>query len=168
VLNRSPLESARPFAKELQINTAAAPALYLFTQQATRATCFRSIQAQQALNLWVVIRSRLGRGHCPVLLLAQTPCQCLSSCCFNSDTSFRTVASCVAKCQTGGFAYAGLEYGRECYCGDALASGSVVASPASDPSAAGCSMTCSGNNREYCGGPSRLNLCASWKDALTF
>jgi hypothetical protein len=161
------LESARPFAKELQPNTAAVPALYLFTRQPTRATCFKPIQAQQVLNLSVVIRSRLGRGHCRVLLPAQTPCKCSAFCCFGSDTFLRTVASCVAKCKTGGFAYAGLEYGRECYCGNEPASGSVVASPASDPSAAGCSMTCAGNNREYCGGPSRLSLCASCEDALT-
>ena len=45
----------------------------------------------------------------------------------------------------------GIEYASECYCGNALSAGSVL-------TASGCSMTCSGNSSEYCGGPNRLNF----------
>lgn len=61
-----------------------------------------------------------------------------------------TIAKCSAKCT--GFAMFGLEYSRECFCGDELATGSVKA-PETD-----CSYTCSGNSAEICGGSSRLNV----------
>lgn len=63
-----------------------------------------------------------------------------------------TVAKCVALCADREYLYAGLEYGAECWCGDALSSASLSA-PDAD-----CGMTCSGNSTEYCGGGSRLNV----------
>ncbi|RDL36505.1 Uncharacterized protein BP5553_05857 [Venustampulla echinocandica] len=67
---------------------------------------------------------------------------------FASDTM--TVESCAASCAA--YTYFGVEYGRECYCGNALAASSVVA-PAND-----CSFTCAGNALEYCGAGNRLNV----------
>ena len=46
----------------------------------------------------------------------------------------------------------GLEYGRECYCGDELAAGSVKA-PETD-----CTFPCSGSSTELCGAGFRLNV----------
>ncbi|KAF4976007.1 hypothetical protein FZEAL_7263 [Fusarium zealandicum] len=63
-----------------------------------------------------------------------------------------TVASCVQACKTGGFTYAGVEYGGECFCGNAFSAGSVPA-PITE-----CGMLCNGNGTEYCGGPNRLNV----------
>lgn len=51
-----------------------------------------------------------------------------------------------------GYTYFGTEYGRECYCGNALATSSTVA-PASD-----CKMLCAGSNLEYCGSGNRLSV----------
>ncbi|KAK4968757.1 hypothetical protein LTR66_011766, partial [Elasticomyces elasticus] len=65
-----------------------------------------------------------------------------------------TVDTCMSYCGSAGYALAGLEYGRECYCGNALASGSTTL-PASDTS---CNMACAGNKTQTCGGPSRLSL----------
>jgi hypothetical protein len=48
------------------------------------------------------------------------------------------------------YKYFGLEFGRECYCGDALAS-----TNSADPK---CSMACSGNKQEICGGRSAINV----------
>ncbi|KAH8887407.1 heme peroxidase [Thozetella sp. PMI_491] len=61
-----------------------------------------------------------------------------------------TLESCMANCT--GFNYWGTEYGRECYCGNTLASSS------SQAAAGDCSMVCSGNQFEYCGAGSRLEL----------
>lgn len=66
-----------------------------------------------------------------------------------------TVEACAAACSK--YTYFGVEYGSECYCGNAFNAGSVLATGASDPSSNGCSMTCAGNSTEYCGGANRLN-----------
>ncbi|PHH80469.1 hypothetical protein CDD80_1479 [Ophiocordyceps camponoti-rufipedis] len=68
------------------------------------------------------------------------------------NTDKRTVAACVNACKAATFSMAGVEYGGECWCGNALGTGSVPA-PAAD-----CAMTCNDNSTEYCGGPSRLNV----------
>ena len=68
-----------------------------------------------------------------------------------SDASSRTlsqqisggatsIASCQASCRDQGFAYAGNEYGRECWCGNSIASS---ASKLADSS---CSYTCPGGD----------------------
>ncbi|KAJ6789799.1 hypothetical protein PWT90_02350 [Aphanocladium album] len=71
----------------------------------------------------------------------------------------KTVKNCVDACkanvQNGNpapYKYAGLEYGGECWCGNAFSAGSVPA-PASD-----CNMLCNDNATEYCGAGSRLNV----------
>jgi hypothetical protein len=64
-----------------------------------------------------------------------------------------TVYNCVAACK--GFTYAGVEYGQECYCGNSFGVGSGPA-PKEE-----CDMLCKGNETEYCGGRSRLNVYAS-------
>jgi hypothetical protein len=67
-----------------------------------------------------------------------------------SDTM--TIESCVASCD--GYAYAGTEYGRECYCGDSFSTGSVLTSDSD------CYFTCSGSDFEYCGAGNRLSVYA--------
>ncbi|KAF4635308.1 hypothetical protein G7Y89_g2796 [Cudoniella acicularis] len=67
---------------------------------------------------------------------------------FAADTM--TVESCEASC--AGYTYFGVEYGRECYCGNTIAASSVL-KPDSD-----CSMVCMGNQYEYCGNGNRLNI----------
>ncbi|KAJ4306407.1 hypothetical protein N0V88_001207 [Collariella sp. IMI 366227] len=61
-----------------------------------------------------------------------------------------TLETCATYCE--GFTYFGTEYGRECYCGNTLNTGSTAA-PAAD-----CSMLCGGNPFEYCGAGNRLEL----------
>ncbi|KAK4969922.1 hypothetical protein LTR66_011603 [Elasticomyces elasticus] len=60
-----------------------------------------------------------------------------------------TVEACGAFC--AGFTYMGVEYARECYCGNAMRAGS-------GPASSGCTMVCKGNKYEYCGGSNRLNM----------
>ncbi|PNY26620.1 WSC domain-containing protein 2 [Tolypocladium capitatum] len=67
-------------------------------------------------------------------------------------TAKKTVAACVNACKGKAYTHAGVEFGGECWCDDALAAGSVPA-PITD-----CSITCNDNSTEFCGGPSRLNV----------
>ncbi|KAK4124797.1 WSC-domain-containing protein, partial [Parathielavia appendiculata] len=61
-----------------------------------------------------------------------------------------TVEKCAAACS--GFKYFGVEYGRECYCGNTIAEGSVQASLAD------CSFACPGDATQNCGAGNRLDL----------
>ncbi|GJE85352.1 DUF1996 and WSC domain-containing protein [Phanerochaete sordida] len=66
-----------------------------------------------------------------------------------------TLNACAAYCGAGGFAFAGVEFGDECYCGNTLANGASQTPVASDQ----CSTACAGNPQyEKCGGPQRLEL----------
>ncbi|KAG0650392.1 WSC domain-containing [Hyphodiscus hymeniophilus] len=62
-----------------------------------------------------------------------------------------TNEACQSTCLAAGFSIAGTEYGRECWCGNALVNGGA---PVSD----GCNMACNGNSAETCGGSNRLNV----------
>jgi len=55
-----------------------------------------------------------------------------------------TLESCAAFCFPNSMF--GVEYGRECYCGNKLSVGSVYATDQGD-----CSFLCPGDNTEYCG-----------------
>ncbi len=61
-----------------------------------------------------------------------------------------TVEKCAAACSS--FAWFGVEYGRECYCGDSTNPGSVSTADSD------CSFTCPGNSAETCGAGYRLNM----------
>jgi len=74
----------------------------------------------------------------------------LSGATFASDTM--TLEACRSFCAA--YTYFGIEYARECYCGNSFGPGSVAA-PASD-----CSFTCSGNPFQYCGAGNRLSVYA--------
>ncbi|WWC85442.1 uncharacterized protein L201_000305 [Kwoniella dendrophila CBS 6074] len=66
-----------------------------------------------------------------------------------------TYTKCLNFCSSGGFALAGLEYGRECYCGNYLTNGASLSLPAT------ATMTCSGANSTstaLCGGPDAITL----------
>ena len=71
-----------------------------------------------------------------------------------SNATGMTVESCVQFCQAQSpmMELAGVEYAQECYCAGSLPSSAAVASKAS------CSMVCSGNRKEFCGGSSVLNV----------
>ncbi|KAI1848042.1 hypothetical protein JX266_006155 [Neoarthrinium moseri] len=60
-----------------------------------------------------------------------------------------TTQSCAAFCAS--YRFFGTEYGRECFCGNALAASAV-------PTSSGCSMSCAGKPAQTCGGASRISL----------
>ncbi|PSN72640.1 WSC-domain-containing protein [Corynespora cassiicola Philippines] len=69
----------------------------------------------------------------------------------NTASDSNSAASCIAFCSTRGYAFAGTEYGVECFCGNSI---QTPGAPADD----GCSMACAGEAGEACGGPNRLSI----------
>lgn len=69
-----------------------------------------------------------------------------------------TAESCVQFCSAAGYPFAGVEYGRECYCSRSIA---VSASLADETT---CSFACAGNSSEICGGSSRINVLHNTSD----
>ncbi|KAI9840491.1 MAG: hypothetical protein M1838_004047 [Thelocarpon superellum] len=67
------------------------------------------------------------------------------------DTPDMNLNYCAGNCSS--YTYWGVEYGTECYCGNSLAAGSVLAANQGD-----CSFTCPGNPSEYCGAGNRLEM----------
>ncbi|KAF7951375.1 hypothetical protein EAE96_006690 [Botrytis aclada] len=63
-----------------------------------------------------------------------------------------TVPLCMAFCKSNGYAYAGIEYTRECYCAQYL---SALASKVDD---AKCDLPCKGNTSQICGGSWTLSV----------
>jgi len=61
-----------------------------------------------------------------------------------------TLDKCAAYCSK--YAFFGVEYGQECFCGNALLNNSR------NQSASSCNVACPGNATELCGGGNRLNL----------
>ncbi|KAI9048154.1 hypothetical protein LZ554_007949 [Drepanopeziza brunnea f. sp. 'monogermtubi'] len=66
-----------------------------------------------------------------------------------------TLEMCATFCSTApSYRMFGVEYGRECYCGDVLSAGSVQAASTD------CKFLCPGNQLEHCGAGKRLQLYA--------
>ncbi|KZL83024.1 wsc domain-containing protein [Colletotrichum incanum] len=65
-----------------------------------------------------------------------------------------TVDTCIKHCDGKGFAYAGLEYARECWCGNSVADDRKPKKGLWG----GCNMPCSGSQSEMCGGWAALSL----------
>uniref|UniRef100_A0A1I8HRT3 WSC domain-containing protein n=1 Tax=Macrostomum lignano TaxID=282301 RepID=A0A1I8HRT3_9PLAT len=59
---------------------------------------------------------------------------------------------CSNACSLGGFAYFGLQYSSECFCGASYGSYGAASS--------GCDMLCSGSSKQYCGGALRNSMFA--------
>ncbi|KAF8476774.1 WSC domain-containing protein [Kalaharituber pfeilii] len=98
----------------------------------------------------VVIASALGYTHIGCYTEA-TNGRALPDKFLASDTM--TVPKCVGFCSDSGYNYAGVEYSTECWCGNALAEGAVLASDQAQ-----CNMLCAGDKLSYCGGSVRLNV----------
>ena len=71
-----------------------------------------------------------------------------------ASTDSMTVESCVQKCNNAGYTIAGLEWGRECWCGKTIAAkGNPRAGVVGD-----CSKPCTGNSNQKCGNGGALSL----------
>ena len=66
-----------------------------------------------------------------------------------------TVEKCKELCLNGGFAYAGIQYSRQCFCGDTAP---II-------TATNCNMKCDGNRDQICGGYWAMNVYSTSKKA---
>lgn len=64
-----------------------------------------------------------------------------------------TITSCLAFCASADAQFAGLEYGRECYCSPYL---SVLSEKLNET--ARCNFACNGNTSQICGGMNAITL----------
>lgn len=68
-----------------------------------------------------------------------------------------TIDMCLGACYDNN--YAGVEYGRECWCGNTLTlGGEGETKAAANVTGTECSFTCPGNSTEYCGAGVRMSL----------
>lgn len=67
---------------------------------------------------------------------------------YSYTSSSMTISTCAAKCSSLNYAFSGVEYGQECYCGNVA--------PAVTSTA--CTMTCAGSNSQFCGGSNALSI----------
>ncbi|KEP51966.1 glycoside hydrolase family 16 protein [Rhizoctonia solani 123E] len=72
-----------------------------------------------------------------------------------SDVSL-TTTSCIKSCAASGYKFAGTQFSKECWCGNAL----NTTGGAGQPSEA-CDMLCSGDSDQVCGGNYKINLFAA-------
>jgi len=63
-----------------------------------------------------------------------------------------TVDTCLAYCAGGNYAFAGLEYTKECYCSQLLSALSAKLPESS------CNLACAGNSSQVCGGSLALTV----------
>ncbi|WVF65608.1 hypothetical protein IAT40_000338 [Kwoniella sp. CBS 6097] len=64
-----------------------------------------------------------------------------------------TTSTCLNYCAARGFQYAGVEYGRECYCGNSIDNGADLTKTST-----ACGTPCAGNPTVPCGGNNALTL----------
>ncbi|WVQ93270.1 hypothetical protein IAU59_000336 [Kwoniella sp. CBS 9459] len=70
-----------------------------------------------------------------------------------------TIASCLARCDNGGYPLGGLEYGNQCFCGSYLSNGASLTNTAT------CNVNCPGDSTgsTKCGGYYAMSLYVSTK-----
>ncbi|KAH9907829.1 WSC domain-containing protein [Xylariomycetidae sp. FL2044] len=76
-----------------------------------------------------------------------------------------SLEKCVGFCGGKGYKLAGVEYARECWCGNEMKTSSSSSSSSTDAVVAvvdekRCGMQCSGNKGQFCGGPGALGVYA--------
>ena len=68
------------------------------------------------------------------------------------DSNKNSIAFCKKACFKEGFKYSGVEYAKECFCGNKMQYETIA------PKQSDCNMKCSGDKSQKCGGGNRLNL----------
>ncbi|KAI9891310.1 MAG: hypothetical protein M1814_002823 [Vezdaea aestivalis] len=70
-----------------------------------------------------------------------------------ADNANLTRQGCVVSCAGLGYKVAGMEFGKECYCGNYVSNGGKLATADTQ-----CGTACSGNSSQKCGGAGRLSV----------
>ncbi|KAG2161431.1 WSC-domain-containing protein [Aureobasidium pullulans] len=74
------------------------------------------------------------------------------------DSNAMTPSSCQSFCKARGWKFAGVEFGQECWCGNAIQLINGAKKLADDTS---CNRNCAGDNTKKCGGSATLNIYKS-------
>ncbi|KAF2088050.1 copper radical oxidase [Saccharata proteae CBS 121410] len=74
-----------------------------------------------------------------------------------------TAENCLSQCSEYGYPAGGMEYGRECYCGDPSDTDAAGCEPAPESE---CSTVCTGDEHYLCGGGSRMSYYTWTGDPL--
>ncbi|WVQ77852.1 hypothetical protein IAR50_007549 [Cryptococcus sp. DSM 104548] len=110
------------------------------------------------------LTSKLSTDLATAIITLPSGWEAASTTCIAEGTSGRALAHesyaaddmtlnmCLTYCENLGWQYAGIEYGRECYCGDYLANGASLDLTAT------CNVPCGGDSTEICGGGNALSL----------
>ncbi|KAF2842163.1 WSC-domain-containing protein [Patellaria atrata CBS 101060] len=75
-----------------------------------------------------------------------------------TNTDLMSVEYCANFCAA--YAYMGMQYARECYCGNGInpQSKELTALEGNPPEVGGCNMPCKGNTRQFCGAGYRIEM----------
>ena len=75
-----------------------------------------------------------------------------------SSLTSNTRASCQSQCRDNGYRIAGVQYGRECWCGNTLSVGGGQTPASQVVSDSECTMTCPGGDDNACGNQWRMKV----------
>lgn len=67
---------------------------------------------------------------------------------------------CTAGCSGRGYKYAGVEFGKECYCANSLST-TANRGKGAQANEGDCGMLCAGDAGEFCGGSARIGVWMS-------
>src|SRR6266516_1182264 len=70
----------------------------------------------------------------------------------NPDSTTLTVENCVQACVGLSYTVAGMEFSKQCFCGNYTVNNATLAA------ATDCNMPCSGNSNEMCGAGNRMSI----------
>ncbi|KAJ9631628.1 hypothetical protein H2203_000027 [Taxawa tesnikishii (nom. ined.)] len=78
---------------------------------------------------------------------------------FNTNIANMTIGACKDFCTvTNNYAYYGLEYGSQCYCGNSITNGGAVVDKQPGIAGSSCTMHCAGNFSQVCGDAGMLSV----------
>ncbi|KAK7459660.1 Cell wall integrity and stress response component 2 [Stygiomarasmius scandens] len=83
-------------------------------------------------------------------VMRQSICTLLTGHYSEPDSDANTGQQCLDQCHSLGYTWAGVEFGRECYCGNGLTP--------DYGSSTGCDMRCTGDESQICGGINAINV----------
>ena len=75
-----------------------------------------------------------------------------------SSLTSNTPASCQSQCMASGYQIAGVQYSRECWCGNALSFGGGQTPASQVVNDSECAMNCPGSEEDTCGNPWRTKV----------
>ncbi|KAK4231908.1 WSC domain-containing protein [Podospora fimiseda] len=70
----------------------------------------------------------------------------------SSVSGLMTVSKCLDSCKAGNYGFGGVEFGTQCFCGNAIGVGGKAGEESQ------CDMACAGDSQGVCGGGNRINV----------